>query len=79
MHYNMKTNELINLLQLLPPNMKVVVRGQEEGYNDIVKLEPVNNRFNGKIEWYYGRYTNHDNTDAIRAIALIGKNTTGVI
>jgi hypothetical protein len=34
----MTASELIKLLQEFPPDTKIVVRGYEDGYNDIIKL-----------------------------------------
>ncbi len=41
----MTAKELINLLQELPSEIKVVVRGYEDGYNDIQQLNTL--RLNG--------------------------------
>ena len=37
----MTAQELIQHLQTLPPDTKIVVRGYEDGYNDILKLKEV--------------------------------------
>jgi len=34
----MTASELIILLQKFPPETKIVVRGYEDGYNDIIEL-----------------------------------------
>ena len=36
----MIAQELIQHLKTLPPNTKIVVRGYEDGYNDILQLKP---------------------------------------
>ena len=37
----MTASELINELHKLSPDMRIVVRGYEDGYNDILHLKPV--------------------------------------
>ena len=37
----MTAQELIQHLQTLPPTTKILVRGYEDGYNDILKLNEV--------------------------------------
>lgn len=37
--YRMTANQLIELLQKLPPDIDVVIRGYEEGYNPISELK----------------------------------------
>jgi hypothetical protein len=71
----MKVKELIEALEELPPEKKIVVRGYEDGYNDILELKPVKIKHNAKAEWYYGEYATSDSQDAIDAIELYGKNT----
>jgi hypothetical protein len=71
--------ELINQLQILPPDTKIVVRGYEDGYNDISQLKPVKIKLNENAEWYYGVYIVSADNDAFDAIDLYGENTTGVI
>ena len=47
----MTVQELINHLQNLPPQTKVVVRGYEDGYNDIIKLRSVKIKPNENSYW----------------------------
>ena len=50
----MTAQELILLLQTLPPHTKMVVRGYEDGYNDILRLNEVKIKPKADAEWYYG-------------------------
>ncbi len=70
----MTATELINLLQELPPEIKIVVRGYEEGYNDIQQLKPVKLKRELDAEWYYGEYFKDDSESSIDAIELYGEN-----
>ncbi len=71
----MTAKELIAALNELPPEIKIVVRGYEDGYNNILELKPVKIKHNANAEWYYGEYTGRDSPDAIDAFELYGKNT----
>lgn len=66
--------ELIRQLQALPADTKIVVRGYEDGYNDILKLDPVKIKRNEKADWYLGEYEESTDADAIAAIDLFGEN-----
>jgi hypothetical protein len=66
--------DLIQHLQTLPPDTKVVVRGYEEGYNDILQLNPVRIIRNIDAFWWYGEYEDSNDTEAIDAIELYGEN-----
>lgn len=70
----MTAKELINLLQEQPPEIKVVVRGYEDGYNDIQQLKPMKLRREINTKWYYGEYFNEDSENSIDAIELYGEN-----
>lgn len=72
----MTAQELINHLQNLPPETKVVVRGYEDGYNDILKLRPVKIKPNENSHWYDGEYADSKDDDTIDAIDLFGENKT---
>lgn len=67
--------ELINHLQTLPPDIKIVVRGYEDGYNDILNLKPIKMKQARNIHWYLGEYDDSNAIDAIDAIDLYGENT----
>ena len=70
----MTAQELIKHLQTLPPTTKIVVRGYEDGYNDILQLKEVKIKPKTDANWYDGEYDNSTDTDAITAIDLYGKN-----
>ncbi len=70
----MTAKELIDLLQEQPPEIKVVIRGYEEGYNDIRQLKPLKLRRDINAEWYYGEYFKDDSYHSIDAISLYGEN-----
>ena len=70
----MTAQELINHLQNLPPETKVVVRGYEDGYNDIQELRSVRIKPNENSHWYDGKYEDSKDDDAIDAIDLFGEN-----
>jgi hypothetical protein len=53
----MTVRELIELLQKLPQNARVIVQGYEDGYNDIGDAQAIPIKINVNEEWYYG---NHD-------------------
>jgi len=71
----MTADELIEQLKHLPPHTKIVVRGYEEGYNDILRLESIKIVHSEKNEWCHGEYIGGNNTDAMPAVELFGENT----
>ena len=71
----MTVKELINELQMLPPDTKIVVRGYEDGYNDILKLITVRIKQLPESKWYVGEYDESTDKDAVNAINLFGENT----
>lgn len=70
----MNSSELIALLKRLSPDQKILIRGYEDGYNDIQKLVPLRVKYKPDAEWYYGEYAESDDKDAIDAIELFGEN-----
>ena len=66
--------ELITFLQSQPPNIKVVVRGYEDGYNYIAQIVSVNISKANNKKWYYGEYFKTDSANPIEAIELFGEN-----
>ncbi|MEI8366623.1 MAG: hypothetical protein WCF65_09440 [Parachlamydiaceae bacterium] len=70
----MTAQELIIHLKTLPPETKVVVRGYEDGYNDILKIRTVKIKHNENSRWYDGEYDNSEDSDAINALDLFGEN-----
>lgn len=70
----MNAKQLIELLQHIPPETKVVVRGYEDGYNDIQQLKPVKIIYNSASKWYYGEYLTAEAEESINAVELFGEN-----
>jgi hypothetical protein len=70
----MTASELITFLQMQPPDIKIVVRGYEEGYNDISQLIPVNISEGKNSKWYYGEYLKNNTNSSISAIELFVEN-----
>ncbi len=70
----MNVLELIHHLQTLPPETKVVVRGYEDGYNDILQLKQVKIKISTKTFWWNGEYQESSDADAIGAVELYGEN-----
>ena len=70
----MTASELIRKIKDLPPEIKIVVRGYENGYNDIIRLKRRTIMINKDAEWYDGEYTDSKETDAISAVELFGEN-----
>ena len=70
----MTAQELISHFLNLPPQTKVVVRGYEDGYNDILKLRSVKIKPNKDPHWYSGEYEESNDADAIEAVDLFGEN-----
>lgn len=70
----MTVQELINHLQNLPPETKVVVRGYEDGYNDILQLKKVKIKSKVDAYWFDGEFEDCNDTDAIEAVNLFGEN-----
>ncbi len=70
----MTAQQLIQLLQNYPPTTKIVVRGYEDGYNDILKLIEIKIKPNSESAWYNGEYEESKEADAIYAINLFGEN-----
>jgi hypothetical protein len=73
----MNAKKLIELLQNLPPEQKVVIRGYEDGFNDIKELRGVRLVHQANSPWYYGEYMLSNEPGAIEAIELFGQNKNG--
>ena len=70
----MTAQELITQLQTLPPDTKVVIRGYEDGYNDILGLKKVKIRHKVDAYWFDGEFEDCNDTDALDAVDLYGEN-----
>ena len=70
----MTVSELIQLLSKINPDIKVVVRGYENGYNDILELKPVKIKQKAHSKDYDGEYADSEDDNASDAINLFGEN-----
>jgi len=70
----MNATELIQHLQTLAPDTKVVVRGYESGYNDILKLTLVKIKPQTDAYWFDGEFEESADADAVIAVDLYGEN-----
>ena len=70
----MTASELIRKLNDLPPEIKIVVRGYENGYNDIIMLKNRKITINKERNWWNGEYIDSKETSAIHAVELFGDN-----
>ena len=70
----MTVAELIQQLKTFSPDTKIVIRGYEDGYNDISKLRSVKIKPNENADWYLGEYEDSKDADAIDAVDLFGEN-----
>jgi hypothetical protein len=77
----MNASELIKVLQKLPPDMEVVIRGYEEGYNHLSELIPRKLKPHPEQELdYYGEFidTGKGDTGGFEAVELFGKNQKAI-
>jgi hypothetical protein len=70
----MTAQDLIQHLKKIPSNTKIVIRGYENGYKDILNLKPVKIKLNTNTNWYDGEYDFSSDNDAKEAIDLFGQN-----
>jgi hypothetical protein len=70
----MTASELIRKLNDLPPEIKIVVRGYENGYNDIIILKNRKITINKGRNWWDGEFIDSEENDAIQAVELFGDN-----
>ncbi len=70
----MTVSELLQQLQSFPATTKVVIRGYEDGYNDIVILKTVKIKTKENALWYNGTYEDSIDEYAIPAVDLYGEN-----
>jgi hypothetical protein len=52
----MNVDQLIKRLQMYTPDLRVVVRGYEGGYNDVSRFENLKIVLDYYDEWYYGKH-----------------------
>jgi len=71
----MTVKELISELESLSPDLIVVVRGYENGFNDVVAVKSRKVLDTAKAEWWDGRYQETDEAaGSIKAVELFGDN-----
>jgi hypothetical protein len=70
----MTIKELIDQLEAYPPGTRVVVRGYENGYNDVDKLVLRKIHLHKKAQWWDGRYSDSEASSAIEAVEIFGNN-----
>jgi hypothetical protein len=52
----MNIKQLIEILRQYPDEMRVIVEGYEDGFNDITIVEEKEIAINVLTEWYYGQH-----------------------
>ena len=70
----MTAAELIERLKTLPADIKIVIRGYEDGYNDILNLKEVKIKIKADSHWFDGEFEDSNDKDAHDAIDLNGEN-----
>ncbi len=70
----MTVSERLQQLQSFPATTKVVIRGYEDGYNDIIIVKSVKIKTKENAFWYDGMYEDSPDEDAIPAVDLYGEN-----
>jgi len=68
----MNVKELIDQLKDLPADIKVLVRGYEDGFNDIKALKKFHISIKQNAAWNYGEYALDNTIEAFEAIELFG-------
>jgi len=68
----MTASELIRKLNDLPPETKIVVRGYENGYNDIIMLRKLTITVNKERMWWDGEFIDSNEAQAVSAVELFG-------
>lgn len=69
----MKIRELIAKLQMCDPEMMVVIRGYEGGYDEATGADKIAiklNYYDSKKEWYYGRHEEAENDEIPDIMAI---------
>jgi len=74
----MTAKELIQHLQQLQPDTKIVIRGYEDGYNDILNLKAIIIKQKKDSHWYEGEYDDSEDADAINSFNIFGENKNAV-
>ena len=61
----MTVSELIEALKQFPGDQRVVVRGYEDGVDDVTRVLLVRVSLNANSEWYYGKHAYTDEGDTL--------------
>lgn len=67
----MKVKELIPLLAQMPAESDVVVRGYENGVDDVIEVTLIQILRDAHKEWYYGKHE-IDETGRAQAVLIAG-------
>jgi len=70
----MTITELIEVLRKYPPELQVVVKGYEDGFNDIDTIKQVSIILNANEEWWYGSHADSKDKPGEPALLLAGEN-----
>ncbi len=67
----MNVSKLIQHLSVFPPDMPVMIRGYEGGYNDVGTLEKVPIKLNQNDQWYYGKHDSPGRGEEADVVAVL--------
>lgn len=70
----MTIKDLKEKLAAFPDDTLVLVKGYEDGYNDIDQILEMKVHLNVHQHWYYGAHDETKEANGITAIALVGEN-----
>ena len=70
----MTVKELKGKLNDFPDDTLVMVKGYENGYNDVDEIRTIKIKLNVYEHWYEGAHEESAERDAIDAIAFLGSN-----
>lgn len=69
--------EMIQQLQILPPDALVVTEGYEDGYDAIKKVSLIKVEENPTQEWYVGKYIGSNKPLAMEVVFLNAETKAG--
>jgi len=64
--------ELIHQLQSYPKNIRVIVQGYEDGFDEVSTLKAISIQPNTSHEWYNGKYIKSNNAASETAVLIFG-------
>ena len=70
----MTVKELKGKLNDFPDDTLVMVKGYEDGYNDIIEIRKLKIKLNVYEHWYEGAHEESEDAGAINTIAFLGDN-----